>query len=225
MPKQSDRQLAQMTANYYGMISLIDHNVGRILLELERLGLDHDVVVAPALAVMREAAFGRPRLADDFDGLIEALGRLFDRDAEAVELGLPIALADAEIEAAAREQIERRRLLGDEHGIVPGQHDDGGAEPNVARLRREIGKQGERGRDLAVAGEMMLDQEHVAEAESVGLDHVVDEAVVAEAVFEADRALGARAAEQAELHGHVRTRVLGGESGFAHWIEIGRAHV
>ena len=26
-----------MTANYFGMISLIDHNVGRIILELKRL--------------------------------------------------------------------------------------------------------------------------------------------------------------------------------------------
>ncbi len=31
IPPQSDDQLAQMIANYYGMISLIDHNVGRIL--------------------------------------------------------------------------------------------------------------------------------------------------------------------------------------------------
>ena len=31
VPDQSDAQLAEMTANYYGMISLIDHNVGRIL--------------------------------------------------------------------------------------------------------------------------------------------------------------------------------------------------
>ena len=31
MPAQTDKQLAHMTANYYGMISQIDHNVGRIL--------------------------------------------------------------------------------------------------------------------------------------------------------------------------------------------------
>ena len=31
VPDQTDAQLAEMTANYYGMISLIDHNVGRIL--------------------------------------------------------------------------------------------------------------------------------------------------------------------------------------------------
>ena len=45
MPRQSDRQLAQMTANYYGMISLVDHNVGRILAALDDLGLREDTLV------------------------------------------------------------------------------------------------------------------------------------------------------------------------------------
>lgn len=45
MPHQSDAQLAEMTANYYGMISLIDHNVGRILTALDDLGLADDTLV------------------------------------------------------------------------------------------------------------------------------------------------------------------------------------
>ena len=45
MPQQSDRQLAQMTANYYGMISLIDHNVGRIMATLADQGLADDTIV------------------------------------------------------------------------------------------------------------------------------------------------------------------------------------
>lgn len=45
IPPQSDRQLAHMTANYYGMISLIDHNVGRILTALEELGLRENTLV------------------------------------------------------------------------------------------------------------------------------------------------------------------------------------
>ena len=36
---QTDRQLAEMTANYYGEIAFIDHGVGRILQHLESLGL------------------------------------------------------------------------------------------------------------------------------------------------------------------------------------------
>lgn len=45
MPDQSDEQLAHMTANYYGMISQIDHNVGRILEVLEATGTDRDTLV------------------------------------------------------------------------------------------------------------------------------------------------------------------------------------
>lgn len=45
MPDQTDRQLAEMTANYYGMISLIDHNVGRIMDGLNELGLADDTLV------------------------------------------------------------------------------------------------------------------------------------------------------------------------------------
>ncbi len=45
VPDQTDEQLAHMTANYYGMISLIDHNVGRILEGLEAEGLARDTLV------------------------------------------------------------------------------------------------------------------------------------------------------------------------------------
>lgn len=45
IPPQGDRQLRELIANYYGMISLIDHNVGRILLQLEALGLERDTLV------------------------------------------------------------------------------------------------------------------------------------------------------------------------------------
>ncbi len=45
MPDQTDAQLAEMTANYYGMISLIDHNVGRILAALNDLGLAGNTLV------------------------------------------------------------------------------------------------------------------------------------------------------------------------------------
>jgi arylsulfatase A-like enzyme len=42
---QSEAQLREMTANYFGMISLIDHNVGRILAELQAQGLADDTIV------------------------------------------------------------------------------------------------------------------------------------------------------------------------------------
>jgi arylsulfatase A-like enzyme len=45
IPELSDPQLRELTANYYGMISLIDHNVGRILIELNDLGLADNTLV------------------------------------------------------------------------------------------------------------------------------------------------------------------------------------
>ena len=42
---QSEAQLREMTANYFGMIALIDHNVGRILAELELQGLAENTLV------------------------------------------------------------------------------------------------------------------------------------------------------------------------------------
>jgi len=45
IPPQSDRQLREIIANYFGQISLIDHNVGRILAALGDLGLAEDTIV------------------------------------------------------------------------------------------------------------------------------------------------------------------------------------
>jgi len=45
MPTQTDEQLRHLIANYYGMIALIDHNVGRVLLALEDLGLAGNTLV------------------------------------------------------------------------------------------------------------------------------------------------------------------------------------
>ena len=44
-PQQTDEQLRHMTANYYGMISLIDHNVGRIVAALHDMGLDENTLI------------------------------------------------------------------------------------------------------------------------------------------------------------------------------------
>lgn len=44
-PDQTDAQLRRIIANYYGMIALIDHNVGRILLALDELELAGDTIV------------------------------------------------------------------------------------------------------------------------------------------------------------------------------------
>ncbi len=45
IPTQTDAQLADMTANYYGMLALIDHQVGRILSALQDQGLADNTIV------------------------------------------------------------------------------------------------------------------------------------------------------------------------------------
>jgi arylsulfatase A-like enzyme len=45
IPAQSEAQLRALIANYYGMIALIDHNVGRILLHLQDLNLQEKTMV------------------------------------------------------------------------------------------------------------------------------------------------------------------------------------
>jgi arylsulfatase A-like enzyme len=44
-PPQSDAQLREIIANYYGMISLVDHQVGRILSALDDAGLADNTLV------------------------------------------------------------------------------------------------------------------------------------------------------------------------------------
>ncbi|MFT3819517.1 MAG: sulfatase-like hydrolase/transferase [Rubrivivax sp.] len=45
MPQQNDSQLRELIANYYGMVSLVDHNVGRMLAALQDEGLADDTLV------------------------------------------------------------------------------------------------------------------------------------------------------------------------------------
>ncbi len=45
IPTQADAQLRNIIANYYGMISLVDHQVGRIQTALHELGLDQNTLV------------------------------------------------------------------------------------------------------------------------------------------------------------------------------------
>ncbi len=142
-----------------------------------------------------------PGLDDQLEPFLEARVGLLDRNAEARELVVAIALADAEFEPAAGEQIDGGGLLGEQHRIVPREHDDGGAEAERLGARRDPGQQVQRGRDLAEAGEMMLDHEGRVIAQRLGLDVVFD--VVLEALTAVEvgaAALRLRAAEQSEFH-------------------------
>ena len=150
-----------------------------------------------------------PRLEDQCEAFLEALVGLLHRNAEARELVVAVALADAEFEPAAGEQIDGRGLLGQQHRIVPRQHHHRGAEPQRRGARRHPGQQIEARRDLAEAGEMMLDHEGRVVAERLGLDVVFDVVAKALAAVEVGAAaLRLGAAEQSEFHpGHPWLRL------------------
>ncbi len=172
---------------------------------LRRRRLDHDIVERPVLAAMRERRIGSPGFDHHLEAFVEARAGLVHVDAETAKLVVAIAAADAEIEPAAREKVEGRRLLGEQHRVVPGQHDDRGAEPQGRGARAEPGQQVERRRNLTVAGEMVLDDKGAVKSEPLGLDIVVDEVTEPLGAVEfrrvgARRTPRRRAAEQTEPH-------------------------
>src|SRR5437762_850232 len=72
---------------------------------LRRRRLDDDVVELPILAAVRERLLRGECLGDDVERLLEALVRLFHRQAEAGKFVVAVALADAKIEPPAGEEI------------------------------------------------------------------------------------------------------------------------
>ena len=90
---------------------------------------------------------------------------------------------------------------------MPGQHHDRGAEPDALGAGGQIGEQAHRRRDLAKAGEMVLDQKDARKPELLGLDDVVDEVVIGGAVA-GGAAAGARPAEKPEFHASPSSGVV-----------------
>src|SRR6516162_4444348 len=86
--------------------------------------LDYNIVEPPVLALMRERLVGCPCLEDDIEAFVEPRVGLLHRQGKAGELVVAVTLADTEIEPATGEEIERCRLLAQQHRIVPRQHDD-----------------------------------------------------------------------------------------------------
>src|SRR5262249_51737215 len=145
----------------------------------------------------------------DLEALIEPRVGVLHRHAEARELVVPVALADPEIEPAPGEKIERRGLFGEQHRVVPWQHHHRSAEAKAARARPDPGQEIQRGRALAVPGEVVLHDERAVKAERLGLHVVFDEIAKALAAVElGTTASRRRAAEQTESH-IVSTSVTG----------------
>ena len=168
---------------------------------LGRRWLDHDVIESPELSLMRKPLTGGPGLGDDSERLFEPRVGLLLRNVEAAELVVAVALADTEIEPAARHHVEHRRLLGEQHRIVPGQHHHRTADPQRFGAHRQASEQRERRGNLVPAGEVVLDQKAGAVAQCLGLDVEVE--VVVESLAALGRMLAGsrlRGTEQSELH-------------------------
>src|SRR5205085_11097662 len=117
-------------------------------------------------------------------------------DAEAGELVVAIALADAEIEPAAGQQVEGGGLFGQENRVVPGQDRHRGAEAERGGAGADPGQQVQRGRNLSEAGEVVLDEKGALVAECLGLNVVLDELAIADCAVNVRPApLGLRAPE------------------------------
>jgi hypothetical protein len=82
-------------------------------------------------ALVREA-LARPRAEQHLERLLEACALLRRVEVEARVLVLEIARAHSEVEAAAREHVDHRVVLGGAQRVVERQHDH--AEPR--RIRR-----------------------------------------------------------------------------------------
>jgi hypothetical protein len=91
-------------------------------------------------------------------------------DPETIVLHSGQASAHTENHAAAGEVIEKRDLLGDAHGIVPGQHDDHRPQFNPLGFARHIRKKLDDVRTHGVIGEVVFDRPY--RVKTKGLSHL-----------------------------------------------------
>src|SRR5262245_54187803 len=96
---------------------------------LERLGDDVARFEVVVLAV-ELPALAREHRDDGLDCLLPALALVAHADIEGMELGGPRRLAHAEIDAAARQEIEGGDALGDAVRLVGGELHHAMAKPN-----------------------------------------------------------------------------------------------
>ena len=89
-------------------------------------------------------------------------------DAERLEFLGPVADADAEEEAPARDDVDGRPVLGDAQRVVERKEQKGLADSHPRCLGGDGGRHGERGGAVAVGREVVLGQPHVVVAELLG---------------------------------------------------------
>jgi len=99
---------------------------------------------------------GLPKLADQFQAFFENSLIILEGHMERQIFALVVAAAGGEIDAAARQEIERRPLLGNADRMMQGQHIHCGREPQPRRMSGDIGEHHVRAGQHAERVEVML---------------------------------------------------------------------
>src|SRR4029077_2629267 len=125
---------------------------------LRRWRLNDDILEVPETALVRKAFARGPGACHHFDRFLEARFGLLGCNLKSLEFAVAVTLADAKIEAATGQQIERRRLFGQQYRIVPRRHDPGRAKPQGRGAHGRGSEQHQRGGHLVPAAEMVFDR-------------------------------------------------------------------
>ncbi len=118
-------------------------NVGSKRL-LRRLRPYLDILELIELALVRPLAGLGPGPPDDLQPLGEQFGRFLERRAERLVFLAVVAAPGGEIDAAARQEIERRPFFGNMQRMVYRQERHGGRQPQLGGVAGELGQDGER---------------------------------------------------------------------------------
>src|SRR5439155_17121313 len=122
----------------------------------------------------------RPQRAHDLDLLLDAAAARVEVGAERFELDRIPSDRDAEPQTAAREHVDRRRLLRHERGLALRQDDDPARESKAGRHPGEESKEHERlvervamrVRALPAARALRIRAEDVIEREEMSVAHL-----------------------------------------------------
>jgi hypothetical protein len=169
---------------------------------LVRRWLDNHRFEPEEAAVVGKRNVGGERTHEHIEYLLETRLGLFGRHRKTREFVVAVALAHSQIKPAAREQIQGRNLLCEQHRVVPWQYKNRRAEAKARGASRNKSQKGKRRRDLADASKVVLRHEARMESECFGLNVGSDEiekALAACRHVEQPRRCGA--AEQSKSHG------------------------
>ena len=121
----------------------------------------------PELALVGDLLL-RPGLEDDVEALGQHLAALVHRHAEADELVRLVGAADAEVEAAVREDVDEREVGRRAQGMIEGDRAHRHADAHLLGALGDGRRVDLRGGDEAVGGEQVLGDPHLVVAELLG---------------------------------------------------------